>query len=102
MNVTNVNGLSQGFDLSKEKNVNIRQQNDLKNKDAVTVDITRETKINENKELSSATQKFIESKNIDMAKESQNFSSQNVLSQMGSLVQSQSNAQSSYVQKLIA
>jgi len=102
MNVTNINGVSQSFDLNKGKNANIKSHDDLKNTNAVTVDIARETKVNETKELSSATQQFLESKNIDMEKESKNFSSQNVLSQSGSLFQSQSNIQSSYVQKLFA
>jgi len=102
MTVNNLSGVSQNFDVSKKNQdkVNVTPQNGVK--DAVAVDITRETKVNANKELSTATKQFIESKNIDMGKESQNFSSQNVLSQAGSLVQSQSSAVSSYVQQLIA
>ena len=67
-------------------------------KSAVKVDVS--TQAQKSNEVSTETQQYLESNNINMASESANFTKQNVQSQAGSMALAQANTTSSSIQRL--
>ena len=82
----------QNLGNSFNQNVGQNVEDTANFKDAAKIDITDPTAKKVDRELSNETQQFLETKGVDLAKESANFDKQSVLAIAGSITASQGHA----------